>query len=51
MFLNGHQYVLGLIETHFSPCLVVPAKMSPEKGPKHIYGQEYNNLYNYYYRF
>ena len=28
-----YQYVLGVSETHFSPCPVVPAQMSSEKGP------------------
>ena len=40
---------MGPTQAHFSPN-VARAKMSAEKGPKHIYAEEHQ-LYYYYYNF
>ena len=47
--VHGRKYVLGPTQAHFSPS-VARAKMSAEKGPKHIYAEEHQ-LYYYYYNF
>ena len=47
--VQGRKYVLGPTQAHFSPS-VARAKMSAEKGPKHIYAEEHQ-LYYYYYNF
>ena len=47
--VHGRKYVLGPTQAHFNPS-VARAKMSAEKGPKHIYAEEHQ-LYYYYYNF
>ena len=38
---------MGQTQAHFSP-RYARAKMSAEKGPKHIYAEEHQLYYNYY---